>query len=200
MRLTTAAKPAASPDRIPPFAGVAILAGALIAVFVLDRETGSAPVQHLYYVPIVLSALLFRMRGGIAAGLLSILLYHAANPHLLTLRYEEADFVQMALFLAVGVTSAKLARDADSFRRLAMTDDLTGLHNLRSFEAQLLSLVRAARTRRVPLTLLVLDVDRLKALNDQYRPPDGCRSGPYRRTHHWQTLAANRGGMSIRRR
>ena len=49
-----------------------------------------------------------------------------------------------------------------------MTDDLTGLHNLRSFEARLATMVRASRESRAPLALLVLDVDRLKLLNDQY--------------------------------
>ena len=49
-----------------------------------------------------------------------------------------------------------------------MTDDLTGLHNLRSFEARLATLVRVSRATQAPLALLVLDVDRLKSLNDQY--------------------------------
>jgi diguanylate cyclase (GGDEF)-like protein len=49
-----------------------------------------------------------------------------------------------------------------------MTDDLTGLHNLRSFEAQLVRMVSACRESREPLALLVLDVDRLKDLNDKY--------------------------------
>jgi PleD family two-component response regulator len=48
------------------------------------------------------------------------------------------------------------------------TDDLTGLHNLRSFELRLRALVREARAGRTPLVLLVLDVDRLKSLNDRY--------------------------------
>ena len=47
-----------------------------------------------------------------------------------------------------------------------MTDDLTGLHNLRSFEARLASLVAAARENRSELSILVLDLDRLKQLND----------------------------------
>src|SRR6185295_6323756 len=80
----------------------------------------------------------------------------------------EADLVQVALFLAVGPITAKLTGDADRLRRLALTDDLTGLHNLRSFEARLSMMVRASRESQAPLALLVLDVDRLKLLNDQY--------------------------------
>jgi two-component system cell cycle response regulator len=87
---------------------------------------------------------------------------------LLTFRYEESDLVQIALFLALGVITAKLTRDANRLRRLALTDDLTGLHNLRSFEGRLVTMVRDSRERQAPLALLVLDVDRLKSVNDQY--------------------------------
>jgi diguanylate cyclase (GGDEF)-like protein len=150
-------------------AGLAIVAiVALVAVFMLDRATGAAPVQHLYYVPIILAGLVFRMPGGVLAGVTAILMYHLANPHMLTFKYEESDLIQILLFLAVGITTARLTNDADRLRRLALTDDLTGLHNLRSFEEQLLGLVRASRASRTPLVLLVLDVDRLKMLNDRY--------------------------------
>ena len=64
--------------------------------------------------------------------------------------------------------TAKLTDDANRLHSLATTDDLTGLHNLRSFEANLAAMVRASRARRTSLALLVLDVDRLKSLNDQY--------------------------------
>ena len=146
----------------------ALVIGTLLFVFGLDRATGSAPVQHLYYLPIILAGFRFGMPGGVIAGFSAIVLYHAANPHLLTFKYEESDLVQILLFVAVGVMTAKLTRDADRLRRLALTDDLTGLHNLRSFETQLTTMTRVSREKQIPLTLLVLDVDRLKLLNDQY--------------------------------
>jgi diguanylate cyclase (GGDEF)-like protein len=145
-----------------------LVAGCLLCVFALDHATGATPVQHLYYVPIVLAGISFGMSGGVTAALAAVTLYHLANPHLLTFRYEEPDLVQIALFLAVGVISARLAADRDRLRGLAMTDDLTGLHNLRSFEARLQQLVRTSRREQTPLSVLVLDVDRLKSLNDQH--------------------------------
>ena len=145
-----------------------LVSGAMLLVFGLDRATGAAPVQHLYYVPIILAAFRLKMPGGVMAGLASILLYHLANPHLLTLRYGEQDVVQVALFLTAGIVTAKLAGDGERLRQLALTDDLTGLHNLRSFEAHLAAMVHASREKHTPLALLVLDVDRLKALNDQH--------------------------------
>jgi diguanylate cyclase (GGDEF)-like protein len=149
-------------------AAASLVLGGLLLVFALDRATDVTPVQHLYYLPIIFAGVRFGMPGGISAALLAIALYHVANPHLLTFKYEESDLVQMVLFLATGVIGAKLAADADRLRRLAMTDDLTGLHNLRSFEARLAGMVRAAREARASIALLVLDVDRLKSLNDQY--------------------------------
>lgn len=140
----------------------------LCLVFALDRATGSAPLQHLYYVPIIFAGLWFRLRGSLIAAGAAIVLYHFANPHLLSLRYEELDLVQMALFVAVGLVTARLTQDAQRLRALATTDDLTGLHNLRSFEAHLATIVRAARLTATPVALLAVDVDRLKSLNDRY--------------------------------
>jgi diguanylate cyclase (GGDEF)-like protein len=145
-----------------------VTAGALGLTFELDRLTDSAPVQHLYYLPIVFGALRFGRRGGLITSMVAIVLYHLANPHLLTFRYGQSDLVQMALFIGIGWITAKLTGDAKRLQALAMTDDLTGLHNLRSFEAHLVTMVRDARKSNAPLALLALDLDRLKSLNDRY--------------------------------
>jgi diguanylate cyclase (GGDEF)-like protein len=141
---------------------------ALLLTFQLDRVTDSAPVQHLYYVPIVFAAIRLGWRGGLVTSLAAIALYHLANPVLLTFRYGEADVVQISLFIAIALVTARLTADARRLRALAMTDDLTGLHSLRSFEARLKAMIRDSDRTASPLSLLVLDVDRLKALNDTY--------------------------------
>lgn len=168
MRLTTSTDRLAIPFKLSEASAAALVTAALLLVFGLDWATGSTPVQHLYYLPIILAGVRFGMKGGIVSALSAIVLYHAANPHLLTFRYGESDFVQIALFLVVGVVTAKLTLDASRLHRLAMTDDLTGLHNLRSFEGRLAAMVCASGEKQTPLALLVLDVDRLKSLNDRY--------------------------------
>lgn len=174
MQLTTTESRVGSGVRLAGMAtmspgwAIALVIGALAAIFELDRRTGSAPVQHLYYLPIILAGVRFRWLGGLVASFVAIVLYHLANPHLLTFRYGESDLVQIILFVAVGVIAAKVADDARRLYRLAMTDDLTGLHNLRSFEGRLRTMVGTACRTGTPLTLFVLDVDRLKQLNDQY--------------------------------
>jgi diguanylate cyclase (GGDEF)-like protein len=74
----------------------------------------------------------------------------------------------MALFIAVALVTSRLADDARRLRQLAATDDLTGLHNLRSFEAKLTPMLLDARESGASISMLVLDVDRLKSLNDRY--------------------------------
>ena len=84
---------------------------------------------------------------------------------------------------------------------LAMTDDLTGLHNLRSFEARLAhDGARCARASRAPLALLVLDVDRLKSLNDTHGHLAGAEAVRTVGPHHRGAAAAGGGRLPLRRR
>jgi two-component system cell cycle response regulator len=50
----------------------------------------------------------------------------------------------------------------------AITDALTGLHNRRYMESHLATLVEQAAARGKPLTVLVLDIDYFKAINDTH--------------------------------
>jgi two-component system cell cycle response regulator len=51
---------------------------------------------------------------------------------------------------------------------MAITDVLTGLHNRRYMESHLATLVEQANARGKPLTLLILDIDFFKSINDTY--------------------------------
>jgi diguanylate cyclase (GGDEF)-like protein len=172
MRLTVNGKP--GPEKaqpVPSLSSVMALAAltvSLVLVSLLDQSTGSAPVQHLYYLPIIFAAMRFGFLGGIVAPLAAIVMYHVANPRLLAFAHEHWDIVQVALFVAVGLITAQLTDDKRRLHTLASTDDLTGLHNLRSFETHLAAMVRACQDASVPLVVLVLDVDRLKSINDTH--------------------------------
>jgi len=183
MRLTTTTTPAQSAAAArtsrPTAWTIAAVAAGLALTFILDRLTDSAPVQHLYYAPIIVAALRLEWLGGLLASLIAIGLYHLANPALLTFAYRESDFVQVALFIAVGLVTARLAENGRRLHAMAMTDDLTGLHNLRSFEEQLTTMMRMARTTGAPIWMLVLDLDRLKSLNDTYGHLTGAEAVRY---------------------
>jgi two-component system, cell cycle response regulator len=51
---------------------------------------------------------------------------------------------------------------------MAVTDGLTGLHNRRYLDSHLQTLVDRALTRRRPLSLMIIDLDRFKAINDTH--------------------------------
>src|SRR5437868_5349244 len=98
---------------------VATVAATLLGTFMLDWSTDAAPVQHLYYLPIILAASRLRWVGGLTTSLLAIVLYHLANKALLTFAYRESDLVQMALFLAVGAVTARLTENARRLQVIA---------------------------------------------------------------------------------
>jgi two-component system, cell cycle response regulator len=63
---------------------------------------------------------------------------------------------------------AGVARRMELFRRLAITDDLTGAHNRRYFRHLASRLLEEARQRRVRATVLLYDIDDLKRYNDEF--------------------------------
>lgn len=74
-----------------------------------------------------------------------------------------------ALVLSLGLADRSLAlrRDRDHARLLADIDPLTGLYNRRAWSERLLQLDATMRRQRLPLSVLFLDLDRFKALNDR---------------------------------
>jgi two-component system cell cycle response regulator len=72
-------------------------------------------------------------------------------------------------------TQIKKKRYADRLRdnvqqsiEMAITDGLTGLYNRRYMESHLGSLLEQAAARGKPLTIMVLDIDFFKSINDTY--------------------------------
>jgi diguanylate cyclase (GGDEF)-like protein len=147
---------------------IALILPALFLIFLLDRATGTAPVQHLYYLPIIYASMAFDAPGGLVAASVAIVLYHLANHPRSGTPYGELDVIQISLFLAVAIVAARLTSNARHLRTLATRDDLTGLHNLRSFEEHLSAMVAFARDANEPLAMLALDVDNLTRINEAY--------------------------------
>ncbi len=72
--------------------------------------------------------------------------------------------------------TAVTRRQNEELMRLSFEDGLTGLANRRQFDASLaLELARAARSQ-TPISLLMIDIDHFKALNDAlgHQQGDGC--------------------------
>ena len=63
----------------------------------------------------------------------------------------------------------------DKLGKLAITDGLTNLHNHRNFQEHMESEIKEANRYNKPLTLLMIDIDHFKVLNDTYGHPQGDR-------------------------
>ncbi|WP_059172174.1 diguanylate cyclase [Bacillus sp. FJAT-27445] len=69
-----------------------------------------------------------------------------------------------------------IVRSNQNFRKLqetASTDFLTGLSNVRQFDVIWNRKVSAAKQTGEPLSLLAIDIDHFKSINDRYGHPDG---------------------------
>lgn len=148
-----------------------VIALLLFALFGwLDATTGSEyRVFALYLLPICLiswgrgsiegtSAALF----GVAIWLWANLDQSPARPTVVLWNALEA----LIGSLLVGFLVGRLRDTVRQLRRLASTDPLTGIANRRAFEAALVSEVNRTRRFHRPLSLIFLDIDNFKKVND----------------------------------
>jgi diguanylate cyclase (GGDEF)-like protein len=137
----------------------------------------SSPLLNFYLLPIILSALtLGRLVTLLQVAVIAIchLALAAATPNLdvISLNYASQAVGQLAPFLLVAYLTTTLSADITEARErienLAQTDSLTGLFNLRMFnEVWQREHVASERDRGV-YALLVIDMDKLKDINDSY--------------------------------
>jgi diguanylate cyclase (GGDEF)-like protein len=123
-----------------PLAGVLLSAGAPLGALAIRLAAGSV---------------------GAAAEVRAHLFYYAY------------DFVGTAAVFAVagfaaGLRADRLRAGRERFRELAGRDDLTGLPNRRMFRERYARVVARSHRFREPVSLLLVDVDGLKAINDRW--------------------------------
>ncbi|HKC61370.1 MAG TPA: diguanylate cyclase [Myxococcales bacterium] len=82
----------------------------------------------------------------------------------------QAALSMLSLQAAAALVRTRLYEEAE---RLATTDGLTGLLNRRTLATQLVARVREAQRYRRPLSLLLIDVDHFKKVNDTHGHPAG---------------------------
>ena len=142
-----------------------------VEVAVVDvNDSGIAPPEFLrrwqeehpgQYLPVLMLASRAApadVRAGIHLG---------AHDYLLP-PYEDVE-VLARVHSALGVKRHHddLRRRMDELQLLVRTDAVTGLYNRRHMEAELTTLVSAARRQGRPLGVLLVDVDRFKRVNDR---------------------------------
>lgn len=75
--------------------------------------------------------------------------------------------VVILLLVIMGMLVLYLFKRSRKLRQLAMTDDLTGIHNRRQIQAKGEEWFRHARDNGKPLSVLLLDIDHFKQVNDR---------------------------------
>ena len=121
------------------------------------------------------------LASGAPAGLLGIRLAKGDPAGTSLDRVGRELATDRAAYLYVGGATAiifalfgyVLGRQADRLAALSETDSLTELMNSRGFAVRLHAEVKRARRNREPLSLLFVDLDGLKSINDR----DGHRAG-----------------------
>lgn len=90
---------------------------------------------------------------------------------------KPVDALELQARVNVHYTLARTIRELEESRRLlaaqAATDPLTGLKNRRAFFEQCRPAVLAAQRLRADVSVLLIDVDHFKAINDQHGHPAG---------------------------
>ena len=138
---------------------------------------GASPLFNLYLLPIILSALtLGRLITLLQVAAIAVchLLLAMTTPGLevISLLYASQVVGQLAPFLLVAYLTTTLSADITEARErienLAQTDSLTGLYNVRMFNEVWQREHEAAQGNRGVYSLLMIDIDKLKEINDDF--------------------------------
>src|SRR5438552_12697408 len=89
---------------------------------------------------------------------------YAAEPS----RDPESDLHLLSMLAAQAVNSLVMLERLVASEEQALTDSLTGLYNYRFFQDSLQRELRRASRSKAPLSLIVLDLDNFKVINDSY--------------------------------
>ena len=158
----------------------------LFITALIAQVGGSAgPLSHLYLLPVVTAALL--LGRGVTVILLALIVVMrlglvalTQGPELLSLTPFIGLFAELSPTLLVAfltsALSADLARATRTIRLLAERDELTGLYNLRSFSRLAAAEHEQANSQGAPSALLMINVEQLGALNDQFGHEAGDRA------------------------
>jgi len=92
------------------------------------------------------------------------------NNHLLPPHYASAILASLAAVLSFGllmILAARINKMEVRIKDLSLRDELTGLANLRGFRVLAEQALRLAKRSRKPFSVLFIDVDELKQINDK---------------------------------
>lgn len=159
------------PERLPPLwwlAGTGIVPVGLVLLLGLGSGDASAGSQLTFCWPVLFAA--YQLRPGAAWAVTAwvcgadVLLCLVLKPFSYIEDATAVPVIFVAITLAVVMARSRLDQAMEALRHEADHDPLTGLATRRRFDAD----VAAALAQGVPVSLVLVDVDHFKDVNDSY--------------------------------
>jgi diguanylate cyclase (GGDEF)-like protein len=150
---------------------------ALTAVAVWHTGKVDSPLLNLFLLVVIFSALTLGkvvtlLELGLVTSFYLLAAYSSDGSQIFEYEMFSSLMLRFAPFVLVAYVTSLLAADLGFARahveQLAGTDSLTGLSNMRAFNQALTRHERSARRRHQPLSVLMVDIDNLKAINDHH--------------------------------
>ncbi|WP_295882006.1 GGDEF domain-containing protein [uncultured Thiohalocapsa sp.] len=158
---------------------------ALTAVAVWHTGKVDSPLLNLFLLVVIFSALtlgkvITLLELALITSFYLLAAYAAGGIEIFRYEIFSSLMLRFAPFVLVAYVTSLLAADLGFARayveQLADTDTLTGLSNMRAFNQALSQHERLARRRAEPLSVLMIDIDNLKAINDHHGHETGNRA------------------------
>ncbi|MGB8954485.1 MAG: GGDEF domain-containing protein [Tumebacillaceae bacterium] len=174
-----------------------ILTSALLVVVLVNVHSTVHVIFATFVLPTLMSIIFYNTRKVIFSSLISTVLYLAVcwlNPVI----HQKSPIIVICTMIgvlgggmitALGIVSRgkevtqylkraieseqRLMQKAEAMEKLVKTDALTGLFNVREFAETLSRSMRHAHLRGEKLSLLLVDIDFFKNVNDTYGHPAG---------------------------
>jgi diguanylate cyclase (GGDEF)-like protein len=166
-------------DTVPKWSVAAICFASVAAIAAADKATGpDTTIGVLYILPVAMAAWSGGRVISYAVAVISAICWYGDSQPLYPRDLDMFKFTwNMVAYGGVFSVFAVLVRAVrmlvEDQRFLALTDVLTGLPNARSFRERATLEIARARRSGLPLTLVYIDCDNFKEVNDAY----GHRAG-----------------------
>lgn len=79
----------------------------------------------------------------------------------------------IAAYASVAIERSEYYERSEELKKISITDSLTGLLNRRYFQERLIEEMERSKRHKLPLSIMILDVDDFKVINDTFGHPAG---------------------------